>query len=154
MLKVLKKNTLSVAAAVIATAILFAGVYPAPIDATERQAEKTALEAAAVLAGQFGFNVRNEYYSGLLAKGGKAVVKLTLYEGNEYVLVGGGCRDCYDVDVLVYDENWNEVDRDQENKDVAVVKVAPKWSGEFYVVIHMYSSTSNGAHWVLVTGYK
>jgi hypothetical protein len=70
-----------------------------------------------------------------------------------YYLVVGGCEDAYDVDISVYDEDGNFIDSDNDEMPVGVVQVSPKWSGTFYVKITMYNSTSNGAHWVLQTGF-
>ena len=103
---------------------------------------------------RFGLAVREHYQSGLLRKGKSQVVKTTLHAGNEYYFVAGGCEDAYDVDIAIYDENWNLIERDNDNQAVAAVKVKPRWTGKFYVKITMYNSTSDGAHWVLQTAFK
>ena len=121
--------------------------------ASRRSARDTALETARRIVAA-GFDIRETYRSGLLRKGGRHVVRMTLYRGNEYALVGGGCRDCYDLDLILYDENWNQIDRDRMSDRVPIVTVRPRWSGTYYVVVEMYHSTPNGAHWVLLTGFR
>ena len=115
---------------------------------------KRSAYAIARTFSNMGFNVRDTYQYGLLMRGESHTIKTTLYAGNAYVFIAGGCEDAYDVDIRVFDENGNLVARDSDHEDVAVAEVTPRWTGPFYIKITMYDSTSNGAHWVLVTGYK
>lgn len=120
--------------------------------ATNGQARATAVAAASALV-QNGFNFRDEYHTGLLRRGGKKVVRLHLSRGVEYALVAAGCRDAYDVDIMVYDDSWRLIARDTDSSTAAVVRYVPRWSGVFNIVVQMYDSTRNGAHYILVTGY-
>ena len=121
--------------------------------ATVAGAKRNAFRIADKLY-ELGFDVRETYQYGLLAKGGSYVLNTTLYEGNSYVFVAGGCQDAYDIDLILFDENGNLIDRDRDNDTLAVVEVSPIWTGPFYLKIVMADSTANGAHWVLLTAYK
>lgn len=122
-------------------------------DATTAQAKARALKIAQALKKQ-GISFRNDYWHGLLKYKGSTTIKTTLKAGTQYVLVGGGCADAYDVDIIVYDENMNEVGRDTKVDAVPVVRVKPKWSGTFYIKMKLSNSTRNGAHYALIIGYK
>jgi len=122
-------------------------------EATTTQAKGRALKIASALKKQ-GISFRNDYWHGLLRKGGSTTIKTTLKAGTQYVLVGGGCSDAYDVDIIIYDENMNEVGRDTKVDAVPVVRIKPKWSGTFHIKMKMANSTRNGAHYALIIGYK
>ncbi|MCP5535285.1 MAG: hypothetical protein H7A51_03510 [Akkermansiaceae bacterium] len=135
-------------------ALALLAIFLAPsAEATTTEAKGRALKIAQALKKQ-GISFRNDYWHGLLRKGGSTTIKTTLKAGTEYVLVGGGCSDAYDVDIILYDENMNEVGRDTKVDAVPVVRVKPKWSGTFYIKMQMSNSTYNGAHYALIIGYK
>lgn len=113
-------------------------------EATTIQAKGRALKIAQALKKQ-GISFQNDYWHGLLRKDGIT----TLKAGTQHVLVGGGCSDAYDVDIIIYDENMNEVGRDTKIDAVPVIRIKPKWSGTFHVKMKMANSTRNGAHYRL-----
>ncbi len=113
-------------------------------EATTTQAKGRALKIAQALKKQ-GISFQNDYWHGLLRKDGIT----TLKAGTQYVLVGGGCSDAYDVDIIIYDENMNEVGRDTKVDAVPVIRIKPKWPGTFHVKMKMANSTRNGAHYRL-----
>lgn len=141
------------AAVALAAAVAVALLVPGPAFATKEGALKTAKSATGALA-KHGFEVQSTLWAGELPPGGRTTVELTLYEGNEYLLVVGGCSDCQDVDVAVYDEKWKLVTRDEDSTHAAGVIVRPEWTGTYHVVIEMYRSAPEGAHWTLVTGFR
>lgn len=139
---------------IIIPAVAIAATLLAPAaDATTSQAKARAYRIASALKQQ-GISFRNNYWHGLLRYKASTTIKTTLKANTEYVLVGGGCADAYDVDITVYDQNWNVVGRDTKVDAVPVVRVRPKWSGTFYIKVHLASSTRNGAHYALIVGYK
>lgn len=91
---------------------------------------------------------------GILPPGGEKLVSVNLAAGRSYLIVGSGCEDAFDVDVMVYDQNRNLVARDTDASAVAVAKVTPRWSGKFFIKVRMHRSTSNGAHYVVLYGSK
>lgn len=96
-----------------------------------------------------GWTVRESFSWGLLERGDSVVIPTTLYAGNTYKLVAAGCEDAFDVDIAVFDENANLIDRDNDTSRVAVADFSPRWSGTFYIKVTMYNSTANGAHYVV-----
>ena len=134
--------------------LAMAAVLMAPAaDATTAEAKNRATRIANALKKQ-NIQFRDKYWHGLLRYKASTTIKTTLKAGTQYVLVGGGCSDARDIDIVVYDENWNEVGRDTKVDAVPVVRVKPKWSGTFHVKVQMSNSTRNGAHYALIIGYK
>ncbi|GMV40797.1 MAG: hypothetical protein AMXMBFR64_25130 [Myxococcales bacterium] len=144
---------LSRASALGLVAGLAVGLQPSETFATKDQARRAAL-ATAISLEAVGFRFRDQFNMGLLRRGQIAKVRLTLSAGTDYALVAAGCGDAYDVDVHLFDENGNLIDRDRDAAPIAVVQVTPKWTGTFYALVTMYDSTYNGAHYTLVTGYR
>jgi len=122
--------------------------------ATEEEAKAVAQQIAYALAERFGLTVRSTYRYGFLNEGQSSYVTTTLYQGTTYYLVAGGCSKAYDVDIIVYDENYNLIERDNDARQVAVARVTPRWTGTFHIKIQMYSCSDEGAHWVLLYAYK
>jgi hypothetical protein len=133
-------------------ALLFLFLTPA-VEATTSQAKGRAYRIASALKKQ-GVSFRNDYWNGLLRYKRSTTIKTTLKANTQYVLVAGGCSDAYDVDIIVYDENMNEICRDTKVDAGPVVRVTPKQSGTFYIKVKLVNSTRNGAHYALLVGYK
>lgn len=72
-------------------------------------------------------------------------VERTFYAGNSYVLVAAGDQRVSDVDIKVYDENWNLIESDTDESSVAVVTFRPKWSGLFHVRTIYYAGQRVGS---------
>lgn len=132
-------------------ALVIVGTAPRA-SANEAEAARAARDALYAME-RAGLNVRATYQHGHLYPGQRSTHHTTLLRGNRYVFVAGGCRDAYDIDLYVYDENWNLVARDSLADQVAYVEVTPRWTGTFHIVVEMYDSTRDGAHWILQTGY-
>ena len=90
--------------------------------------------------------VRELYNGALLRRGESIRFETTLIEGYSHMIVAAGCDDAYDVDVRVFDQNGNLIDRDNDSSNIAVADVTPKWTGTFYIVVTLYNSKYNGAH--------
>lgn len=65
-------------------------------------------------------------------------VERMFYKGNTYKLVACGDDDAEDVDIEVYDENWNLIAEDDDIDSAAVVQFSPAWSGIFHIVTTYY----------------
>ena len=126
---------------------------PVPVDATRSVARDTARRAWTALK-RHGYRPSSEFQTGLLRRGGKKVVRMTLYRGTEYAFVAGGCADAHDVDVHLYDSNWRLIKRDEDRRPAAAVTFRPRYTGTYNVVVHMYDSTRDGAHYILLPGYR
>jgi hypothetical protein len=142
-------NSMVACAAAVAISQIPAGVL-----ASQAGAQQTARAMYQSLV-RHGYSVRDTYQLGLLDVGRARGVRMTLYQGTEYVLFASGCEEAVDVDILVYDENRNLVAGDTDSSVDAIARVTPAWSGPFLVVIRMADAGSGtNAHWVLQTGYQ
>jgi len=137
---------------VVAILVALGAAYPTTGHCTSTEASQEAVRIALIAVGS-GVDVQDEFQQGYLAKGQKTVTQLYLSKGQTYVLVASGCEDAYDIDLAIVDENGNLINKDTDNGKTAVVRVTPRWSGKFYAVIKMANSTSDGAHWALVTAH-
>ena len=136
----------------LAIFMILVNMWQSPAFATEADAKNRANETAASLRRE-GFTIRTTYWHGTLLKNDSTYITTTLYRGSSYGLVVGGCRDAYDIDVLLYDENWNLISKDTSTDPWAVVTVTPRWTGKYYIKVRMYNSKYNGAHWSLLFAY-
>lgn len=123
------------------------------IHATEAGAKAEAQRIANALS-SWGWDFRSYYSWGTLDEGESSVFKKTFYSGNEYVLVAGGCEYASDVDLEIYDGNYNLIGKDSNAGKAAAVTFSPSWTGEYYIKVKMYDATSTGVHWVLQYGYR
>ena len=134
-------------------ALLAALVFPGGAGATEEEAFEAAKGATQALVKR-GFDVQATLWAGMLPPGGRTSVEVTMFEGNEYLLIVGGCKECQDVDLAVYDEDWKLLTRDQDSTHAAGVSLRPPHTGTYHVVVEMYRSAPDGAHWALVTAFR
>jgi hypothetical protein len=70
-------------------------------------------------------------------------LRLSLDEGYTYKIIGACDTDCSDLDIRLYDENDNEIDKDIETDDVPIVEVTPQWTGTFRLKVKMHSCDSS-----------
>ena len=54
------------------------------------------------------------------------------------------------MDLYVYDENWNEIDRDNDATNWCIDEWHPRWTGVFHMKVVNYSSCY-GISYQLVT---
>ncbi|MBF0550281.1 MAG: hypothetical protein HQK60_07080 [Deltaproteobacteria bacterium] len=80
-----------------------------------------------------------DYASGkYLSEGDYFTIRTTLSRGNQYVIMGAGDSTVRDLDIILYDENGNEIDRDTQTDATPMVAVSPRWTGTFYIKVKMY----------------
>ena len=60
----------------------------------------------------------------------------------EYHVLSLCDRDCSDLDLALYDEHGNLIAEDVERDDTPVVKVTPRWTGEFELRVRMHECRS------------
>lgn len=135
----------------LASAAVIAFVSPASASVEGARARAHELHADLVDA---GWDVRRCFDSGSLRPGQSVTLRKTLSTGFTYKLAASGCEDSRDVDIKVYDENWNLIDQDTDCTNLAVADVTPAWTGTYYVVITMHDAVPSGAHYVLQTAYE
>jgi len=74
-----------------------------------------------------------------------------LYSGSCYAIVGVGDDNVRDLDVVVWDGNWNRVASDRDSSDISAVKICPRWSGTFHIRTTMYRGSG---YFYQVIAYK
>lgn len=90
-----------------------------------------------------GFEKTHDYKIDKLRNKGTNSFTLTLRKGISYILVSACDKDCSDLDIKVYDENDNQVASDTKVDDLPVVRVTPKWTGQFRFKVTMYKCNNN-----------
>jgi len=114
--------------------------------ATSIATEKRALQKLAVIAVLMearGWDFRDKASGDYLSEGESYVIRTTLLRGNTYKIIAAGDDSVEDLDIILYDENANEIDRDTQTDSLPVVDVAPKWTGVFYIKIKMYKGSGH-----------
>ena len=104
------------------------------------QEAKNRLYASAIYLTSAGFNLKGangEY----LSENGYRTYSVYLYSGNEYAIIGAGSDNVRDLDVQVYDLNWNLIASDNDRANVSVVKFYPPRTGSYYIRTKMYSGS-------------
>lgn len=86
-----------------------------------------------------GYVCNSQVYGRHLAQGKHYIIRTTLYSGNHYALIGAGNENVRDIDILLLDENFNVIDRDNSHDALPITEVTPKWSGTYYIGVSMHA---------------
>jgi hypothetical protein len=108
----------------------------------DQQVRSQITLAAAALDGE-GYRSTHTVATGWLRDGYYRDLTVTLRQGVEYAIVGSCDEDCDDLDLKLYDENWNLIDEDTGSDDHPVVEVTPNWTGTFHVRVLMEDCTAS-----------
>jgi len=111
------------------------------------------LEAVYGWADGEGYSTRN-YLIGKLDEDETDTWTMTLYGGNEYIIIGACDGDCGDLDIAVLDEYDNPVARDTETDDVPVVELALEEQGRYQIQVTMYDCSVEPCYFGLGIFYK
>jgi len=88
----------------------------------------------------------------LLKQGKYKTFKLLLYKGNTYIIIGTGDNSVKDIDVQVYDKDWNIVKEDYSaSGPLYAVQIKPQQTGVYYVRTSMYLGKG---YFFQTTGWK
>ena len=68
--------------------------------------------------------------------------EITLNSGVNYTIVVEGDGDT-DLDLYVYDEYGNELDRDDDYTDYCICSITPRWTGKIKIKIRNYGDVYN-----------
>jgi hypothetical protein len=121
---------------------------------TVDQAKETAAAMMIVLVGLYDCQMRDNFNYGFLEQGEYYIVTTNLASGLRYYFAAGGCDYAYDVDVAIYDSDWNLIAKDNSTSKSAWVSIDVYRGGTFHIQVSMHSCASSGAHWALVCGFK
>lgn len=109
--------------------------------ASDAQSMRKLNAMAAVVRLATGAHCRDSANGKYLSEGGSYTIKTTLFRGYSYVILGAGDSSTRDLDIIVYDENFNRVKSDTKADNEPIVEVTPRWTGTFYLRGKMYSGS-------------
>ena len=122
--------------------------------ATVDDAISASMEAADPYVKE-GYTVREDQWAGDLEAGDKKAVQHTLFKGNDYWFFVASDSLKARVSVHVYDGAGKLVDQDYWQKGSAAgVRLNPKSTGAYYLVVHVEQSPDERTHWALVYAFK
>lgn len=89
----------------------------------------------------------------LLEKGRLSAYNVYLYRGVCYAIVGVADETVIDLDLIVFDSSMNnEIVKDQDRSEVAVVTFCPRYSGNFKIGLGLYDSMHIDAYVASLVG--
>lgn len=95
------------------------------------------------------FCARDTFHTDHIGLGQTISYSTFLYGGGHYILATGGDNNARDLDVALYDENGNLIDKDLRYTQSGLVEVTPRWNGTFYFKVKLVSGSRNGA-WIYI----
>lgn len=72
-----------------------------------------------------------------------------LQKGRSYKIISVCDNDCSDLDLILYDENDQEISKDNGDDSMPMVEVRPKWTGRFSLKVRMYSCKNNPCYYAI-----
>jgi hypothetical protein len=131
---------------VLATAVAFAGMSIAP--SAYAQSAEIIRQLSEQLSQARSSYVPNNYRlvtgpdNDFLSQGDSDDYNVTLQGGRAYKLVGVCDNDCTDLDITLYDNDGDVVDRDLLEDDKPVVSVSGKSGGRYRMNVSMASCST------------
>jgi hypothetical protein len=127
---------------------------PPTVRAVVDDAHSFALEAATPYV-EKGFSVREEHWSGFLAKGQQSSIQHQLFKGNEYWFWLASDEEGAEVTIHIYDDKGNLVDAEAWQKgNTAAVRVKPANTSAYFVVFTVTKSKLKKTSWAIAYGFK
>jgi hypothetical protein len=130
--------------AVLGTTCFFAAVARA--DAPTATARAAALYWS--LCAPAGYTVLSNEDTDVLASGRFRDYTVVLQAGVSYCIFAAGDQRIEDLDIFLYDENSNIIDRDTSRDAIPSVSVTPAWTGRFTLRIKNYKGYGAGYYTV------
>ena len=136
-------------ASIIAVFLVATVVYAGKEDTAENL-------VAGILALQArGWNVNiKESYVIEMNRGDEVTVKTSCYGNVSYCILAVGGNDAVDVDIEIYDENFNQIDKDSSTNRLAVAQFRPRWTGTFYFKIKLYQCNAPSEYVAFLRGWR
>jgi hypothetical protein len=94
------------------------------------------------VADTYGYEMSHDVYTGRLYDGGREDVRVNLRAGQAYVITAVCDADCSDLDLKLFDQYGDEVDRDLRSDDTPIVQAAPSRTGEYTLRVLMPSCSA------------
>lgn len=95
------------------------------------------LDAMGSLAKSGGYSSTHSRYNGQLDEEQERTITLDLDSGTSYMIVAQCDSDCSDIDLWLYDENGNLIDKDVLEDDTPILEVTPIRSARFSIRTRM-----------------
>lgn len=89
----------------------------------------------------YGFNSISGSY---LKMGEKSFIRTTFYKNSTYLLMAGGDKSTFDVDIIIKDNNKNILKRDIRNDKYAVMSFSPDTEGEYIIELSASGVSGKG----------
>lgn len=99
------------------------------------------LKAVQRVAADEGYGTQN-YIIGNLSEGYSDAWTLTLYGGYDYLILAACDGDCRDLDIRLYDESGNEMDKDESTNDVPTLTGRVPTTRRYTIEVEMYECTA------------
>ncbi len=102
-----------------------------------------------------GYDIdENNSLKGVLDRGTSINYVIPLYHGVDYVIVAAGDETTQNIDIKVIDEDKKVIAVDRSSSATAVIKLSPKWTGQFLVAVAMKKCTDQDAHYTTLYAPK
>ncbi|MEF2143822.1 MAG: hypothetical protein V3573_00120 [Desulfovibrionaceae bacterium] len=135
--------------AVVALALLL----PALALAGRMDIRKPAYEEVLKYEGQ-GFSVKDDIQIGELGKGKSYYFDTQLATGIDYFFHFQGDTGVRELQLVMFDENWNVVAESTGKGEPASVNLRPEWSGTFHIKATLKDCAGEFDYWFILAGYK
>jgi hypothetical protein len=122
-----------------------------PVTSVRAQESIDCAQSMVYAANDQGYRLRS-YDTSRLAQGDVMNYPVTLVADVEYMIMACGERTARDVDIYLYDENGNLIDRDRLEDNKPIVHVTPIWTGPFIIQVKMYAA-SRSSYFTLAVMY-
>jgi hypothetical protein len=99
---------------------------------------RAQLEAIKSVGAGEGYSQAFDDHFDLLGNQASDDYTFELKSGREYFIAAVCDQDCSDLDLKLYDENDNVIAEDALVDDAPIVRVTPRWSGQFRLNVGMY----------------
>jgi hypothetical protein len=103
---------------------VFLGFMPRFAHASREEAKRNASIKAALIETR-GFSCRREIEMNVLDQGEHMWIQTTLYSSHQYVIIGAGDTGIEDLDMEVYDKNFQLVASDNDTTNTPIVELQP-----------------------------
>lgn len=111
---------------------------PMPTMADNAESIQKLAKVAGTLRSK-GFSCRPRISAGKALEEGETYLNpTTLLRGHHYVIIGAGDSTVNDLDIKLYDENFNLIDDDGGSDALPVVRVTPRQGGKYHIRVKMY----------------